>query len=106
MSKIFCTHITENGLASEISTSESERSISYEDTLDVYGSKKGEELFASIELEKLNHESAEKLNRIKENINEYMATKAVSPDAASNTEIGQMLDNPDVWEVIAKKMLD
>lgn len=106
MSKNFCTHVTENGLTSETSTCESESSIYYKDTLDVYGSKKGEELFASIQLEKLNLEVAGKLKKTKENINEYMTTKAVSPDAASNTEIGRMLDNPDIWEVIAKKILE
>jgi hypothetical protein len=39
-------------------------------------------------------------------INEYQAAKEISPEAAGDTEIGQMLNNPDVWGEIANKMMD
>lgn len=95
-----------NSPASEISISKSDRSISDRVSLENYGSSKGEELFAKIEMEKLNQASFDKLKTMKAKINEYQAAKEVSPDAAGETEIGQMLNNPDVWGEIANKMLD
>jgi len=92
--------------ASEISISKSDSPISDRVSLENYGSNKGEALFAKIEMEKLNQASFDNLKTMKAKINEYQAAKEVSPEAAGQTEIGQMLNNPDVWGEIANKMLD
>lgn len=94
-------------LSSEISISKSSGdSISDRVSIKNYGSNKGEELFAKIEMEKLNQASFDKLKTMKAKISEYQAAKEVSADAADQTEIGQLLNNPDVWGEIANKMLD
>ena len=92
--------------ASDISISKPGNAISDRVSLENYGSNKGEELFAKIEMEKLNQSSFDRLKTMKAKINEYQAAKEVSPEAAGDTEIGQMLNNPDVWGEIANKMMD
>ncbi len=69
-----------------------------------FKSKKSEELFAKIELEKLKSGSFEKLKEMKARLSEYEAAKANSPEEAKKTEIGKLLDNPEVWEQIAQKI--
>lgn len=68
--------------------------------------KKSEELFAKIELEKLNQSSFDKLKSYKVKLQEYEAAKGQSDEAAANTEIGKMLNSPDVWGEIAQNILD
>lgn len=97
---------TENKSASEISVSKTRDSISDKVSIGNYSSNKGEELFAKIEMEKLNQASFDNLKTMKAKITEYQAAKEVSPEAAVETEIGQLLNNPDVWGEIANKMLD
>lgn len=92
--------------SSDISISKADGAISDRVSIENYGSKKGEELFAKIEMEKLNQTSFDNLKTMKAKINEYQTAKEVSPEAAGQTEIGQMLNNPDVWGEIANKMLD
>ncbi|WP_340103563.1 hypothetical protein [Rhodohalobacter sp. 8-1] len=92
--------------ASEISISKSNDPISDRVSIKNYGSNKGEELFAKIEMEKLNQSSFDNLKTMKAKISEYQAAKEVSSEAADQTEIGQLLNNPDVWGEIANKMLD
>lgn len=75
-------------------------------SLNGFGTKKNDELFAKIELEKLNQSSFGKLKDMKAKIQAYQAAADESPEAAANTEIGKMLDNPDVWGSIAEKMVD
>jgi len=70
-----------------------------------YSANKGEELFAKIEMEKLNQSSFDKLKTMKANISEYQAAKEISPEAANETEIGKLLNNPDVWGEIADKII-
>ncbi|MAO63650.1 MAG: hypothetical protein CL666_01490 [Balneola sp.] len=67
---------------------------------------KSEELFAKIELEKLNHSSFEKLKGMKAKIDAYQSAKADSPEAANKTEIGQMLNDPEMWGKIAQNIID
>ena len=95
-----------NRPTSDISISKSDSPISDRVSIENYGSNKGEELFAKIEMEKLNQASFDNLKSMKAKVNEYQAAKEVSPEAAGETEIGQMLNNPDVWGEIANKMLD
>ena len=94
-----------NSPASDISISKPDGSISDKVSIDNYGSNKGEELFAKIEMEKLNQSSFENLKTMKAKISDYQAAKEVSDDAAGQTEIGQMLNNPDVWGEIANKII-
>ncbi|CAN5364412.1 hypothetical protein BH23BAC3_BH23BAC3_14080 [soil metagenome] len=61
--------------------------------------------FAKTEMEKLTQSSSVKLGKMKTRISEYQAAKAISNEAASQTEIGKLLNNPDVWGVIANKIL-
>ena len=94
-----------NGSASEVSISKPDDSISDRVSINNYGSNKGEELFAKIEMEKLNQSSFDNLKSMKAKISEYQAAKEVSDDAAGQTEIGQKLNDPDVWGEIADKII-
>lgn len=69
-------------------------------------SKKSEELFAKIEMEKLNQASFSKLKDYKIKLQEYQAAKNESPEKAKQTEIGKMLDDPAVWGEIAKNIFE
>jgi hypothetical protein len=69
-----------------------------------YSGKKNEELFARVELEKLNQSSFDKLRTMKAKIAEYEEAKKSSPESAAETEIGKMLNNPGVWKEIADKI--
>lgn len=67
-------------------------------------SNKSEELFAKIEMEKLNQSSFDKLKSYKAKLQEYQAAKSENPDKAKDTEIGKMLNDPAVWAEIANKI--
>lgn len=69
-----------------------------------FKSNKSEEIFAKIELEKFRAGSFDKLRDMKAKITEYEAMKEVSPEKAKETELGKLIDNPDVWGAIAEKM--
>jgi len=75
-------------------------------SLNEYSGSKNEEIFAKIELEKLNSSSFNKLKQMKADLNEFEAAKNDAPGKVSKTKIGQMLNNPDVWEEIAGKIVD
>jgi len=62
-------------------------------------------MFAKVEMEELTQSSSVKLEEMKKKISEYQAAKAISGEAANQTEIGMLLNNPDVWDVIANKIL-
>jgi len=66
---------------------------------------KNERIFAKIELAKLDQSSFEKLKAMKSKISEYEAASKESSDAAAQTDIGKMINDPSVFEEIAKKML-
>ena len=68
--------------------------------------RNNDQLFAKLELSKLNQESANRLKDMKAKISEYQQAKETSPEAAENTEIGQQINSPDVWEEIAQNMLN
>jgi len=70
-----------------------------------YSVKMEDQQFAKTEMEKLTQSSSVKLEKMKTRISEYQAAKAISDEAAGKTEIGKLLNNPDVWGVIANKML-
>lgn len=71
-----------------------------------FGTKKNEEMFARIEMEKLNQSSFGKLKSMKAKIMAYEQASKESPEAAAKTEIGQLLNDPDVWGSIADGILN
>lgn len=75
-------------------------------SIDGYSFKSNVEKFAKMELEKLNQTSFEKLKLMKAKLVEFENAKALSPEKAAETEIGQLLNNPDVWGIIADRMLE
>lgn len=95
-----------NQKPSEISLSKSKNGVSDMVSIGNFSSGKNEVLFAKLELEKLNQTSFEELKTMKSKISEYQAAKEVSEQAANETEIGKLLNNPDVWGEIASKILD
>ena len=70
------------------------------------GSNKSEELFAKIEMEKLNQSSFEKLKGMKAKLQAFEQAKGISDEAANKTEIGKKLNDPEVWGKIAENILD
>ena len=66
---------------------------------------KNEKIFAKIELAKLEQSSFEKLKSMKAKLTEYDIAKSEAPENVNNTDIGKMLNDPDVWEEIAEKIL-
>jgi hypothetical protein len=88
--------------------SRAEKSANFEDrvSLENSGAKKSEQLFAKIELEKLNQSSFGKLKAYKAKLQEYEAAKNESPEKAANTEIGKLLNDPSVWGKIAENIID
>lgn len=91
--------------ASGISPVRKNEEISDKVSLSGGSAKKGDELFARIELEKINQSSFGKLQDYKEKLKAYEEAKAQSPEAAAQTEIGKKLNDPQVWQDIAQKML-
>lgn len=70
-----------------------------------YPFRNNEELFAKLELEKLNESSSGRLQEIKAELNEYMEASEVSTEAANETELGQKINDSSVWGDIARKIL-
>ena len=93
-----------NQEAQKVSSRDKTNGFSDKVSLDKLPSGKNEDLFAKIELEKLNQSSFGKLKDYKAKIEEYKAAKEISPEAASKTEIGQMINDPEVWGAIADKI--
>lgn len=89
----------------ETSISKSNGSIADKVSLGEYNTNKSEELFAKIELEKLNQSSFDKLKSMKAQISEYEAAKEISHDAANETKIGQLINDPNVWSQIATRII-
>lgn len=92
--------------ASKIESAKEADKFSDKVSLEQFGARKSEKLFAQIELEKLNQNSFSKLKAYKAKLVEYEAAKSKSDEAAAETEIGKLLNNPDVWSDIANKISD
>ncbi len=86
-------------------TDTSSSNVSDKVSLSGTGGKNNEEMFAKIELEKANQNSFAQLKDYKAKIQEYEAAKSTSPEAAQETELGKMLNDPAVWEQIAEGIL-
>lgn len=91
--------------ASQTSSAKQEDNFSDKVSLDKFDHRKSEELFAKIELEKLNQSSFNRLKDVKAKLVEYEKARNISEEAAQETEIGKMINDPDVWENIAKNIV-
>ncbi|MBO6586811.1 MAG: hypothetical protein JJ953_11950 [Gracilimonas sp.] len=105
--QIKSTDASENSQqASKVSRAEKSPELTDKVSLENFSAKKSEELFAKIELEKQNQASFGKLKDYKAKLQAYEAAKKESPEAAKNTEIGKMLNDPEVWSKIAQNIVD
>ncbi|MDG5766715.1 hypothetical protein QA596_04485 [Balneolales bacterium ANBcel1] len=75
-------------------------------TLDGYNFKKNEVLFARSEYDKQAQAAFERVKTMKAQLNEFDQAKTESAEKAASTPIGETLNSPDVWENIARKILD
>lgn len=74
-------------------------------SLDDYQFRNNDKLFAELELEKLNDSSSQRFNEVKSQVSAFLKASEQSSDAAHKTEMGQKINNPDIWGDIARKIL-
>lgn len=89
----------------DVSGQEGDNSTSGKKMDQRYNMNKCDEIFAKGEMKKLNELSFKKVKIMKSKISEYYAAGSISEEAARETEIGKLLNDPDVWENIANKIL-
>jgi len=70
-----------------------------------YQFRNNDQLFAKLELEKLNDSSSQQFKEMKAQVSEYLEASEQSPKEAQETELGQKLNDPSVWGDIAHKIL-
>jgi hypothetical protein len=92
--------------ASKVSRAEKSAELTDKVSLENFSAKKSEQLFAKIELEKQNQTSFGKLKDYKAKLQAFETAKNESPEAARNTEIGKMLNDPEIWSKIAQNIVD
>lgn len=90
--------------ASNIQDSTDSKKLSDKVSISSNGVQNSDEQFARIELEKANTAAFSKLKEYKARIKEYDEARQVSPEAARETELGKMLNDPAVWEKMAENM--
>lgn len=112
ISNLIKNHINESKAAasnekSDVASAGSEKdSITDKVSIDSQRTAKNDEQFARIELEKLSQSSFDKLKSIKAKLVEYENAKAASPEKAADSEIGKLLNDPEVWGDIANKIIE
>jgi hypothetical protein len=84
----------------------SARPVSDTVSIDSSARRKDEQQFATTEFNKLNKSSFDNLRSMKHKLVEFEDAKKISAEAASQTEVGKLLNDPKVWEKIANRMLD
>lgn len=94
------------GVSSTSKVSKTNGTTSDQVSINSFGTAKNDALFAKIELEKVNKESFGRLKEMHSKIQAYNAAAEESPEAASNTELGKMLNDPKVMGSIAQSMAD
>ena len=70
-----------------------------------YPFRNNDQLFAKLELEKLNDSSSQKFKEMKTQVSEYLQASDESAEAAQETEMGKKMNDPSVWGDIAENML-
>ena len=88
------------------STGDAKPNVSDKVTLEGYQFKKNEVLFAKSEFDKQSQAAFDKVKALKVQLNEFNQASAESAEKAAATKLGQTINSPDVWESIARKMLD
>ncbi len=111
LNNINSKNLNKTNEASEGAASEKTSSKSAADTpkdkvsLGDYQFRNNDQLFAKIELEKLNDSSSQQFKEMKAQVSEFLEASEDSPEAAQQTEMGQKIDDPSVWGDIAQKIL-
>lgn len=102
-SKFNKTDATSKGQESSSTKGKSQAGDSPKDKVSLgdYPFRNNDQLFAKLELEKLNDSSTERLQEIKTQLKEFKE----AGEASSETELGQKINDPSVWEDIAHKIL-
>jgi len=90
--------------ASKTESSTEAKGLSDKVSISSSGVQSSDEQFARIELEKANSAAFSNLKEYKARIKEYDTARQISPEAAKETELGKMLNDPAVWEKIAENM--
>lgn len=70
-----------------------------------YKFRNNDQLFAKLELEKLNESSSQQFKEMKAQVSEYLQASQDPNTNTQNTEMGQKLNDPSVWSDIAHKIL-
>lgn len=100
------TNETSKGEASQkVSSKSSADTPTDKVSLDDYQFRNNDQLFAKLELEKLNESSSQQFKEMKAQVSEYLEASQ-NPDAdPQQTTMGQKINNPSVWGDIASKIL-
>jgi len=100
------TNETSEGAASEKTTSKSSADTPKDKvSLGDYQFRNNDQLFAKLELEKLNESSSQQFKEMKAQVSEFLNASEHSAEAAQETELGQKVNDPEVWGDIASKIL-
>ena len=94
----------ETGRAGRVDGNQDSKNLSDKVSISSSGIQNSDEQFARIELEKANSAAFTKLKEYKARIKEYDEARQISPEAAKETELGKMLNDPAVWEKMAENM--
>lgn len=70
--------------------------------LDDYQFRNNDQLFAKLELEKLNDNSSDQLQQMKQQVSEFLEA---SEESVQETKMGGKVNDPAIWENIAYKIL-
>lgn len=94
----------QNQVVSRYGNARNSKDISDKVSLSGKGIQADDREFARIELEKAKAASFARLKEYKAKIKEYDEARQISKEAAQQTELGKMLNDPAVWEKIAENM--
>jgi len=99
------TNETSEGSASGKTSKSSADTPKDKVSLGDYQFRNNDQLFAKLELEKLNESSSQQFKEMKAQVSEFLNASEHSAEAAQETELGQKINDPAIWEDIATKIL-
>jgi len=99
------TNETSEGSASGKTSKSSADTPKDKVSLGDYQFRNNDQLFAKLELEKLNESSSQQFKEMKSQVSEFLNASEHSAEAAEETELGQKINDPAIWEDIATKIL-
>lgn len=91
--------------SADASSSKSADSPADKVSISDYQFRNNDQLFAKLELEKLNNSASGELKEVKAQISEFNKAAEASDQKTEETEIGKKINDPAVWEDIAYKIL-